>query len=254
MGKAGRLGGGSRRSGRSEPPPGLAQSERLLLRQGITALAGGQPDAADAELSQLCAALGRYLEELLLWSGRTDLVKFETPRDLVVRHVLDSLAAVPVIEQTLAECGLQPQQVHACDVGSGAGFPGVPLALRLPVASMVLLERSAARVAFLRTVCAVLHRPGLSVAEADLVELRQPFELLLVRALSPFDSRAIAGLSRALSSAGALLIYQGRSETTAATAARLEPLFADVQIRALEVPFLEADRHLIIARAVRKSC
>ncbi|TVQ38754.1 MAG: 16S rRNA (guanine(527)-N(7))-methyltransferase RsmG [Spirochaetaceae bacterium] len=264
--------GGVDRTGRRRPV--LSESDRALLRDGLAAVdaaRGGREsssritaagNAADSAVSPvtsavLCAALERYLEELLLWSRRTNLVKFDLPRDLIVRHVLDSLAAAPIIEQLLAEDGPQRGRSRVCDVGSGAGFPGIPLALYLPLGEVVLLERSAARAAFLRTVCALLDRPGLSVSQTDLAAVDQTFDVLLVRALSPFDDRAVGQLARILAAGGALLVYQGREAKTAATAERLSRVFEDVRTVPVNVPLLKAQRHVIVARqprGVRTSC
>jgi len=94
--------------------------------------------------------LARYAELLERWSRRHNLVRYRSRRELVERHLLDSLAAAPF----LAENG------RLLDVGSGAGLPGVPLLAARPAWAGVLLEPRLKRWAFLRL---VVRELGLSV-------------------------------------------------------------------------------------------
>lgn len=270
MGQAGRLGGGdgTRRRGRARPErrheprgerdagvrdcvgsqaPALSEVDRRVLRDGLSSLNLPTHDT-------VLDGLQRYLEELQLWNRRTDLVRFSDPRELIVRHVLDSLAPAPVIAEALGTQGTELARAHACDVGSGAGLPGVPLALCMPFEKVFLLERSASRAAFLRTVCAVVERSGLSVIEGDLRRLSDAFDVLLVRALSPFDDTAIGALAPALKTGGVLAVYQGKMDTAHATARRLRAFFGSIEVMQVSVPYLEAERHLVVARHVTTSC
>lgn len=86
----------------------------------------------------------RYAEMLRLWAGRTDLVSERDLDRIEERHVRDSLRALPVI----AEVG----DGAAIDVGSGAGLPGIPLAIAEPQREWRLLEPRRKRVAFLEEV------------------------------------------------------------------------------------------------------
>lgn len=236
MGKAGGL----------NPHARLSDANRDLLRDGLLTLALAADDT-------VLDGLERYLAELQLWNRRTDLVRFADTRELIVRHVLDSLAPAAILADALRSRGTEPARACACDVGSGAGLPGVPLALCLPFETVALLERSASRAAFLRTVCAVLQRPGLRVIEGDLQRLTERFDLVLVRALSPFDDAAVGGLARAVGETGVLAVYQGRADTAWATARRLQACFGSIDVRPLVVPRLSAERHLVLAGDVTMS-
>ncbi len=269
MGKAGGVGPGAgkrrperrRRPGSGAAPDGVAENtplsapvrssglsdtDRALLREGLSTL------ALPADHSVL-EKLGRYLAELQLWSRRTDLVRFADTRELIVRHVLDSVAPAAILIDALRRRGIEPERARACDAGSGAGLPGVPLALCMPFQSVHLLERSASRVAFLQTVCAVVQRPGLSVIEGDLALPADRFDLVLVRALSPFDEAAVRGLARAVADAGVLALYQGKPETARAAARRLRSWFAAVDVLPVTVPYLGAERHMVVAHSVTGS-
>lgn len=120
------------------------------------------------------AQLDRYLEELGRWAARTNLVG-SADRGALETHVADSLAAAPQL----------PNGARLVDLGSGAGFPGVPLAIARPDLEVTLVEIRERRAHFLRHVIRTL---GLKVAVARVrIEepLAEPFEFALVRAVGP---------------------------------------------------------------------
>src|SRR5471032_302369 len=86
-------------------------------------------------------ALGRYLGELDAWRKRINLTGDLAPEDLCV-HALESVAGVSLI----------PQGARVLDIGSGGGFPGVPLSIARPDISVTLLEPRSRRASFLRHV------------------------------------------------------------------------------------------------------
>jgi 16S rRNA (guanine527-N7)-methyltransferase len=103
----------------------------------------------------MVAALGRYLDLLILWNRRINLTSVDQPAEIVERHFLDSLSLVPHIPASAATL---------VDVGSGAGFPGAVLALVLPQLRVTLWEPNQKKVAFLHTVAQALPLPNLSVS------------------------------------------------------------------------------------------
>ena len=129
--------------------------------------------SAHAEGSALMR-LARYAELVERWSGRHNLVRYSSRSELVQRHILDALAAAPL----LAGRG------RLLDIGSGAGLPGVPLLAVRPQWSGLLLEPRQKRWAFLRT---VVRELGLAADVAcsryqDLGEC-PPFDVVTVRAV-----------------------------------------------------------------------
>jgi len=209
--------------------------EKALLAEGLRRL---EIDCPPARLE----ALERYRLELERWNRRYGFVK-ASGRDLVVRHFLDCLAGLPVL------AGLSPRRT-VLDVGSGAGFPGLPLALFLEDSQVTLLERSSRKAAFLANVVALLGLANVRVLESDLRALQERFDLVTFRALSPLD-RELPGLRRVLAPGGAIAAYKGRRERIAqelAQAARSPTKPAEATVIRLEVPFLEEERHLVLLR------
>lgn len=101
--------------------------------------------AAELEIdlpSALHSAFQTYLRELQTWNRKTNLTAITGDEEIAVKHFLDSLAATLALEP--------PVQGRLLDVGSGAGFPGLPLKLLHPQLRVTLLEPSQKKTAFLR--------------------------------------------------------------------------------------------------------
>jgi 16S rRNA (guanine527-N7)-methyltransferase len=186
-----------------------------------------------------------FLEELERWNRRYGLVGRRNAKDrqldrrqLIVRHVLDSLAAWATVKAL-------DQRRQVADVGSGAGFPGIPLAVFLPDSRFTLLEPSAKKAAFLRNAAILANLENVEVAEIRLQEVRRRFDLVVFRAFSPLP-RVLTDLQRILEPNGAVVAYKGKRsrvlEELAASGLDLQRL----RIVAVRVPFLAEERHLVV--------
>ncbi len=204
--------------------------EKHLLAEGLRRLGIDCPPAR-------LEALERYRQELERWNRRYRFVK-AFGRDLVVRHFLDSLAGLPVL------AGLSPRHT-VLDVGSGAGFPGLPLALFLEGSQVALLERSARKAAFLSNVVALLGLGNARVVELELRRLQQSFELITFRAWSPL-ARELPALRRLLAPGGRIAAYQGRRERIDQELAQDQLASWESRVVPLQVPFLDEERHLVL--------
>ena len=151
-----------------------------------------------------------YVATLLLWRRRLSLTSAKTAREIVFDHVLDSLSVAPFIKPGY----------RVADIGSGAGFPGVPLAIACPDADFVLVESRRKKANFLRDVARRVDLANVEIAEKraeELIGLLLPFDLVVSRALGPL--RDFLGLATTLVKHGGLVIAmkgpKGRSETLA---------------------------------------
>ena len=126
----------------------------------------------------------RYLALLAEWSKKARLTTITRPLDAVRLHILDSLLCL--------QAGI-PQGASVLDVGSGAGLPGIPLAIARPDLVVTLLEAASRKAAFLEVAVVEL---GLSVeiessrAEeaAHEPELREQFDVVVARAVAPLPA------------------------------------------------------------------
>lgn len=151
-------------------------SAALLAQILAAGLAGMSLEGITPEQRVL---LLNYVLLLQRWNATHNLTAVRDPRDMIPRHILDSLAVLPFLE---------PGSV--VDIGSGAGLPGIPLAICRPAQDFTLVEPAAKRVAFLRSVVAELGLTNVQIAPLT-SEHYQP-EILPDRIIS----RATAPLAR----------------------------------------------------------
>ncbi len=147
------------------------------------------------DLEALLERHGRALEQLmkLLLAENTihNLTRITEPASIRVRHFLDSLAALKILE-TAADGG----RLTCADVGSGAGFPVFPLAIARPQWTFVSIEATGKKAAFQRKVCTALRLENVEVVSARAEELayergfREQFDAVLVRAVADLSIAA----------------------------------------------------------------
>lgn len=191
-----------------------------------------------ADRPDLSAALGVYQAEIETWNERLGLVSLKSPDDLVVKHLLDSLAPWKILEAF----GFSSM----ADLGSGAGFPGIPLALTFPSARTVLVERMERRAGFLQSTLASLKRTDVVVLQRTFEEVKDTFDLVTFRAFTPLEPKIVKKMKRLLTPQGCIAAYKGRREVLDAELAALGELASGAQVIPLTVPFLNEERHLVV--------
>jgi 16S rRNA (guanine527-N7)-methyltransferase len=127
---------------RLESLPPLPDVYRDTLRSGLSALPG--VSLADAQFQ----ALEDHVRLLLAWNEAINLSGIRDPAAIALEHVLDSLTALPLL--------LRPGITELLDLGSGAGYPGMPLAITLPATRALLVESIGKKARFLAVVAEVL--------------------------------------------------------------------------------------------------
>lgn len=197
-----------------------------LLQQGLHAAGIAlPPDAAPRLLEFL-----RLLEK---WNQAYNLTAVRDPEQMVTRHLLDSLAVMPYVRG--------PQIL---DIGTGAGLPGLPLALALPATHFTLLDSNAKKTRFVTQTAHALGLANVDVAQTR-VEKFQPaekFTTLLTRAFASIPDM-LAATRHLCAPGGRWLAMKGvfPQEELAAIPAEFT-----AQARPLRVPGLEAARHVVI--------
>jgi 16S rRNA (guanine527-N7)-methyltransferase len=220
-----------------------------LLRGGLDTL-GIRPAAADL--------LERFLSELDRWNAAYGFVKAGAD-ELVTRHVLDSIAGAATVAGLCALGGVEPRprggveprpRGGVLDVGSGAGFPGIPLAIALPGVDFTLLERSAKKCAFLENCRALLGLANVRVRQQDLSAAQGGYDVVTFRAVAPLE-RFLAGLARSKVAWRSIAAYKGRRDRIDEELAALGPAARDAEVVRLSVPFVDEERHLVVLRNPR---
>ena len=226
---------------------------RELLEAGLRELGFG-PEARGSEAGgrEMERSL-RYLEELERWNRIYGFVN-ASGEELVRRHFLDSLAGAREVSALAGgspggspSAGPGGSVPRVADLGSGAGFPGIPLAIFLPRLRFTLVERSARRSAFLRNTALLLGLTNVQVREEGLESVRETFDVVTFRALTPL-ARELPQLRRLCGPHGAVVAYKGRLDRVEEELRALRPRVADLRVVPLRVPFLEEERHLVVFR------
>ncbi len=225
-----------------------------LLRQGCEQM--GIP-LSDEQVAQF----RRYYELLVDWNRRMNLTAITEYRAVQTKHFLDSLAGLPVIAQELGE-PLPPQRpLQAIDVGTGAGFPGIPLKIVWPSLRLTLLDGTAKKVRFLETLVQELGLRRVRVVQGRAEEVgrteafRGQFDLVVARAVARLNTLAeyLLPLAR---TGGYVVAYKGPGAAQEFMEARgaIEKLGGEtVRFAPVTVPFLDEERRILLIHKVRRT-
>ena len=148
-----------------------------------------------------------YYDELTVWNATVNLTAVSGWEEVQTRHFLDSLAASKALLETVLD-----GSNGLLDVGSGAGFPGLPLKIAFPRIDLTLLEATAKKTAFLVHVVKTLGLEGVEVVtgraedEAHRPEMRERFGAVVSRAVARLD--VLAELCLPFCAVGGVMIAQ----------------------------------------------
>jgi 16S rRNA (guanine527-N7)-methyltransferase len=178
-------------------------------------------------------ALLRLVDELADWNTRFNLTAIKVPAEVVDKHLLDSLAVLPRLK------GLS-----IADIGTGAGFPGLPLAVADPDRRFTLVESTGKKANFVRHAVKVLNLPNVEVVQgrAEAWKPSQPFDSVISRALGPLsDFIRVAG--HLAGRRGRLLAMKGK--VPEGELKSLPPGWKVLTVHPIRVPGLDAERCLV---------
>jgi 16S rRNA (guanine527-N7)-methyltransferase len=192
-------------------------------------------------------SLSDYLTLLSKWNKAFNLTAIKKPKEMVIRHVADSLSIIPFLSGDTI-----------LDVGSGAGFPGIVLAIVFPDKQFTLLDSNGKKTQFLAQVRRDLSLKNIEIVQAR-VEAYQPefgkkFETIVSRAFSNLVD-FVKFAAPLLSETGVIIamkgVYPGEEINALADAAKTDAQIAKcctVKTHELQVPGLAAKRHAICVR------
>ena len=202
-----------------------------VLKQGINKL---QLDLSAAQVEKLLD----YLALLNKWNSVYNLTSVRDPMQMVTLHLLDSLAAVPAFKDA----------ANVLDVGAGGGLPGMVLAISRPDMKVSMIDTVHKKTAFLNQVKAELELGNVTVYTKKVqdLEVKTKFDVI--------TSRAFADLSDFVNWSGHLLQEGGQFIALKGTAPaeereRLPAPWKQQKLEPLEVPGLDAERHLVFIKA-----
>jgi 16S rRNA (guanine527-N7)-methyltransferase len=222
-----------------------------LLSEGIEILRGG-----DREIDRIITPrsdefifhLKRYIKEIELFNSAYGLVGTNDTSELIIKHILDSLAPLGIIMKLLKDANAV-KTAKIADVGSGAGLPGIPLAIVLPQYNFTLVERMGRRAGFLLNTKAVLSLSNVNVEEGELEKTENGvFNLITFRALKSIDPKLIKALLKKCAQGGIIAAYKGKREKIEAEMASLQKICENWEAIQYVTPFLDEERHLLVIK------
>lgn len=197
------------------------------LERGIATLGTSLPDGAVERLLD-------YRELLERWNSAYNLTAIRDDREMVARHLLDSLAILPYVHgRSLA------------DLGTGPGLPGIPLAIAEPAREVLMVDSNGKKVRFLREAIRSLKLGNARALQSRVEDVEGTFECVTARAFASLADMLGWG-GHLLAPNGIWLAMKGRHP-----AEELDGVpegFRVEAIHALTVPGVEGERHLVVIR------
>ena len=238
-------------------------SDGLLLK-GLKEL--GINEKAHNKLSKL---LNIYMRELKMFNASFNLVKVKDDEELIVSHVLDSLSAWRFFynetkntesktslnnaeSKNTNEALLTSEPFYIADAGTGAGFPGIPLApLFISLGNLdvklSLIERMQKRCTFLENIKAVLQLNNTEIIESEAEKAPQnKFDIVTCRAFRTLDKHILNTLLNLAKPKGKLFLYKAMEEKINEETELIKKEGLNYKTEKLDVPFLKKERHLLI--------
>ena len=190
------------------------------------------------------AKLRAYLALIQKWNKVYNLTAVRDPNEMVTHHLLDSLAAIGPLNRHLAQEGLG-SSASLLDVGSGAGLPGVVMALCCPTVKVTCVDTVAKKATFIKQVALELKLPNLTGLHARVESINSPFDVICSRAFASLVDFTQWSAS-ALAPAGIWMAMKGKhpADELAALPAAVEVF----HVEQLKVPGLHAERCVVWMR------
>ena len=184
------------------------------------------------------AALTQFLRLLEKWNHAFNLTAIRDPDEMVALHVLDSISARPFLDG-----------VSILDAGTGAGLPGIPLAILEPDRHFLLLDSGGKKVRFVRHAIGELAIENVTVVQSR-VEDYEPtvlFDTVVCRAFSSLG-KFVRGCGRFIGTQGRLIAMKGRAHDD--EIAGLPPGWEIVEVAGATIPGLAVERHVMVVQRI----
>jgi len=207
------------------------------------------------QLKQACQALGlkptenqqkqilEYLTQLLKWNKTYNLTAVRDVDQALIHHIFDSLSIVPILMRHINL--LEIKNIKLLDVGSGAGLPGIVIAIMLPNAKVTCVDTVEKKMTFVRQMASVLRLDNVEAIHARVENLTSnEFDIITSRAFASLkDFASLAG--RLVSKNGYLIAMKGKEPKEEIEEVELKTDWQVHAMQSLTVPQLDAQRCLV---------
>nr|WP_261817489.1 16S rRNA (guanine(527)-N(7))-methyltransferase RsmG [Vibrio gallicus] len=204
----------------------------MSLHQQLSALvAKTELQVNETQLNQLVG----YVELLHKWNKAYNLTSVRNPSDMLIKHIMDSIVVSPHLQGS-----------RFIDVGTGPGLPGIPLAIMNPDCEFVLLDSLGKRIRFIKQVLHELKIDNVLPMQSRVEEFQpqQKFDAVLSRAFASMTDMVNWCRHLPNNEQGVFLALKGQVSQQEIN--ELPSWCSVIQVKALTVPELEGERHLVI--------
>jgi 16S rRNA (guanine527-N7)-methyltransferase len=205
-----------------------------LLEDGIIEMGLEEQLGGDQRLME-------YVTELMNWNRVYNLTSVRKPTEIITRHILDSLSILEHLHGN-----------RILDIGTGAGLPGIPLAIACPEREFVLLDSSSKKLRFVQQTLGILGLDNVRLENFRVDEYHPdiPFDTTICRAFSDLPDY-YRHASPLCNGEGRILAMKGVHPMTELEC--LEDVGVAAEVIPLKVPGMDAERHLVILRPQTES-
>ncbi|WP_424632275.1 16S rRNA (guanine(527)-N(7))-methyltransferase RsmG [Borreliella lusitaniae] len=179
-----------------------------------------------------------YIKRLLLLNTRFNLISSSNSNfnSILNLHVIDSLLGLPTIKK------INPSEI--LDVGSGAGFPGIILAIFDTSRKYYLLERSKKKSTFLKMIKLELDLENVKILEYEIEREKKKYEFITIRAFRSINEYAVV-LKNLLKNGGLIMAYKGKLDRINLEINQIKDLFSKIEVKSLNSK-LSLERNLVL--------
>jgi 16S rRNA (guanine527-N7)-methyltransferase len=156
--------------------------------------------------------ISTYIDILLKWNARMNLTAVRKPEEIVQRHFGESLFAA---RQLFADPAQQEKATRLLDIGSGAGFPGLPIKIWVPQVSVTLIEANQKKATFLREVIRLLILTNIDVFSGRAENYEGLANVVTLRAVEQYETTLLIAASKVVEN-GRLAFLIGESQVAKA--------------------------------------
>ncbi len=196
----------------------------------------------------------RYLELLVQWNQKINLTSLKTTQEIIIKHFLDSISCIKVINKYVNTEG-----ISVIDVGAGAGFPGMPIKIICPSIRLSLLEARKKKTIFLKKVTEEINFQKVKILNGRAETFgkgpdhRERYDIAISRAVAPLN--VLSEYCLPLVRAGGLFIAQkGRSykKETEKSFKTIQVLGGElIGVENVRIPFINQERHLLVIKKIK---
>jgi len=225
-----------------------------LLKEDENILINGAQKMGISLHKEQIKKFSRFLELLIQWNQKINLTSLKTPREIIIKHFLDSISCVKVINKYI-----DTERISVIDVGAGAGFPGMPIKIVCPSIKLSLLEARKKKTMFLEKATEEMNFQQVKILNGRAetfgkgADHREKYDIAISRAVARLS--VLSEYCLPLIRLGGLFVAQkGRSykEETEKSLKAVQVLGGElIRVESVRIPFINQKRYLLVIKKIK---